>query len=192
MPRGVGYDPEKERIIRIYLEDIRWSQGLKCPRCNSHRVYMMRGKAFSRGLLMCRDCLKTFNVRTGTIFEDSQLPLQLWYRVLNSLTIRPFGMSARDIQRKLDITYKSAWRIHKQIRDNLIIKYGRSDLPDESLFDQLTAERREETTLRMQQRRSTERPISLWPLKLDQVLAEAMNMPNAEQVGQQNFKFTSG
>lgn len=69
------------------------------------------------GLKKCGDCKKQFTVRMGTIFEESKLPLHIWLQAIHLMAPSEKGVSAHQIHRTLEITYKSAWFLAHRIRD---------------------------------------------------------------------------
>lgn len=104
------------------LEGIRWSNGIVCPKCGStSRPYTIKSKSGTKnkvrkGLYKCADCRKTFTVKVGTIFEDSHIPLNIWLYAIYEMNAAKNGISAHELHRKLDITYKTAWFMCHRIR----------------------------------------------------------------------------
>ena len=97
-----------------FLEKNLWKNGVKCGYCNSKNVSNKNKKT---GFRRCRDCRKQFNVRTGTIFHKSKLPLSKWlYAVYLTQTGRK-GISSLELSKKLGITQKSAWFMWHRIRE---------------------------------------------------------------------------
>jgi transposase-like protein len=111
-----------EDKARKYLEDLRWPNGAECPHCGTiGNHYQITGKATSnqparKGLWKCHKCRKQFSVTVGTIFEKSHLPLHKWLSAIYLLCSSKKGMSANQLRRGLEITYKSAWFMAHRIR----------------------------------------------------------------------------
>lgn len=104
-----------------FLEARRWGDsGAACPRCGSTNVYQMRdAKTGGRNKdcrWRCRDCKRMFTVRTGTIFEESRLPLRVWCHALWRACSSKKGVSALQISRECEISYKSALFLMHRIR----------------------------------------------------------------------------
>jgi hypothetical protein len=69
------------------------------------------------GLLRCRACKKQFTVTTGTVFEDSHIPLSKWLLAIHLLCASKKGMSALQLQRMLGLaSYRSAWFMAHRLR----------------------------------------------------------------------------
>ncbi|MDA2932408.1 transposase [Nitrospinae bacterium AH-259-F20] len=64
-----------EDECRIFLEELRWPDGVKCPRCNHKSISRVK----KRGQFDCNSCRYQFSVTAGTIFHDSHLPLSKWF-----------------------------------------------------------------------------------------------------------------
>src|SRR5579862_8781392 len=97
-----------EQTARKLIEQERWGDTPYCPHCGDTSVYAMTGKASeARGLYRCHGCKKQFTVRVGSIFEDSKIPLRHWVRASWESTSCKNGISALELSRKLQITYKS-------------------------------------------------------------------------------------
>lgn len=110
-----------EDAAREYLEHQRWPNGAICPHCESTRAYKLQARPDSKrpvrkGVWKCRTCQKQFTVRIGTIFEDSHIPLYQWVSAFQFLCASKKGMSAHQLHRMLNITYKSAWFMAHRIR----------------------------------------------------------------------------
>ncbi len=69
------------------------------------------------GLKKCGDCKKQFTVRMGTVFEESKLPLHVWLQAMHLMVSSKKGVSAHQLHRTLEITYKSAWFLARRIRE---------------------------------------------------------------------------
>ena len=67
----------------------------------------------------CSRCSRQIAPTAGTIFEKSRVPLSLWFHVLMMFSNAKSGLSAKTIQRDLEITYKCAWRMARLIRGAL-------------------------------------------------------------------------
>jgi transposase-like protein len=100
-----------------YLEGILWPSGPVCPHCGSEDAYQLKGKATRVGLKKCAKCRKQFTVKVGTVYESSHIPLHKWLQATYLMCSSKKGISALQIQRTLEITYKSAWFMCHRIRE---------------------------------------------------------------------------
>lgn len=103
-----------KREARKYLEKLRWPEGARCPYCKLLRVTKLNSKR--EGLYQCCHCRRQFTVTVGTIFEGSHIPLNKWIMAFHLLCASKKGMSALQVSRMLEITYKSAWFMCHRIR----------------------------------------------------------------------------
>jgi transposase-like protein len=99
-----------------HIADSRWPDGVDCPHCGSGRVIMMGGKT-QAGYWLCNDCRDKFTVRTGTVMERSHVPLHKWLLATHLMAASKKGMSAKQIERMLGVTYKTAWFLMHRIRE---------------------------------------------------------------------------
>jgi transposase-like protein len=97
---------------RAYLEGLRWPDGVKCPRCESAKI----SRSYKRNQFVCDSCDYNFSVTSGTIFHDTKLPLVKWFVATYLMTESKKGMSANQIKRTLDVSYKTAWYLCHRIR----------------------------------------------------------------------------
>lgn len=95
----------------------RWPDGEPiCPHCGSTRTRQMGGKT-QAGYWLCNDCRDKFTVRTGTVMERSHVPLHKWLLATHLMAASKKGMSAKQIERMLGVTYKTAWFLCHRIRE---------------------------------------------------------------------------
>jgi transposase-like protein len=111
-----------EDAARELIERMRWPNGPVCPHCKSEGAYKLTPKADSKspvrkGVYKCKACRKQFTVKVGTIFEDSHIPLSTWLMAINKMCASKKGISAHQLHRELEITYKSAWFMAHRIRE---------------------------------------------------------------------------
>ena len=100
---------------RDRLEELRWPDGVKCPRCESERVSRRK----DRHQFQCKSCRYDFSVTSGTIFHDSHLPLWKWFVAVYLIVESKKGVSANQLKRTLGVSYKTAWYLAHRIRDAL-------------------------------------------------------------------------
>ena len=96
-----------ERRAANLLQQVRWRDGVYCPRCRGESVIWYGSyRVFQRYL--CKDCDRTFNDRTGTIFEHSAVALKKWF--LAVYTYIRFNTSLRQLDVEIDVSYKTIYR----------------------------------------------------------------------------------
>ena len=59
----------------------RWPDGVKCPRCQNPKVYKLNFKPWHWQCRLCQKNGYRFSVITGTIFQDTKIPLKVWFKV---------------------------------------------------------------------------------------------------------------
>ena len=79
-----------EDRCRAYLEDLRWPDGMACPRCGG----VVISRIVKRNQFDCDDCRYQFSVKTGTILHDSHLPLWKWFLAVYMMVESKKGISA--------------------------------------------------------------------------------------------------
>jgi transposase-like protein len=101
-----------EEACRQYLFALRWPQGFVCPGCGG-----TKGWPTQRGLWVCGNCRRQTSITAGTIFQDSHLPLTVWFRAIWQMTSHKNGVSALGLQRVLGLgSYKTAWALLHKLR----------------------------------------------------------------------------
>lgn len=106
-----------ETNAREHLESLRWPDGPVCPHCCGFNATRLVGKAHRAGLVQCNDCREQYTVTVGTLFERSKVPLHKWLLCNHLLCASKKGMSAKQIERMLGVTYKTAWFMCHRIRE---------------------------------------------------------------------------
>lgn len=97
-----------------FLKSLRFPNGLYCPRCASIKVCTI--KTVNKFQCLEPECKYMFSVTAGTIFHRSHIPLQKWIIACFLICNAKKGISAKQIQRDLRVTYKTAWYMMHRIR----------------------------------------------------------------------------
>jgi transposase-like protein len=100
---------------RKALEQLRWKEGAKCPRCDSSATAIANRFQYD-----CDSCHYQFSVTAGTIFHDSHLSLWKWFVATALLCEAKKGMSACQVQRTIGVSYKTAWYLCHRIRAAMV------------------------------------------------------------------------
>jgi transposase-like protein len=101
-----------EEKCRDFLEDLRWPQGIQCPRCDERSISRIE----KRKVFECNSCRYQFSVKSGTVFHDSHLPLWKWFLAVYLIGESKKGISANQLKRNLGVSYKTAWYLGHRIR----------------------------------------------------------------------------
>lgn len=102
--------PDEESCIR-YLEKLRWGDKVVSPFDPTSKVYKC-----ANGKYKCRNTSKYFNVRTGTVFASTKLPLRYWVFAIFMFMSHKRGISSCQLARDLGVTQKTAWNMLHKIR----------------------------------------------------------------------------
>ena len=116
----LGQLDTEEQCIR-HLEQVRWPDGLVCIKedCRSRRImsFETKGKTGkARHLYECVDCRYQYSITTGTIFHNSHLPLNKWFLAIHLISSTKRGISAKDLERKLKVNYRTACYMMRRLR----------------------------------------------------------------------------
>lgn len=108
------------------LEEVVWPQGPVCPHCGGmDRTYDLSKTRM--GLKKCGHCRKQFTVRVGTVFEQSKVPLHKWMQATYLVCASKKGISAHQLHRVLEVTYKTAWFMMHRLREAM--RSGELEVP---------------------------------------------------------------
>jgi transposase-like protein len=105
-------DFDTDQECRECLTELRWRDGIECPRCNCKSVSTKQ----ARGQYDCNSCRYQFSATSGTIFHDSHLPLTKWFAAVYLMCESKKGISALQLKRTLKVSYKTAWYLCHRIR----------------------------------------------------------------------------
>src|SRR3970040_1939662 len=104
--------PDDESCLD-HLMSVRVCDSITCPKCNQeskfHRIKKIPAYA-------CQFCGHHIHPMAGTPYERSSTPLQKWFYAMYLFTTSRHGVPAKELQRQLGITYKTAWRMGHELR----------------------------------------------------------------------------
>jgi transposase-like protein len=100
-----------------HLKEQRYPAGMAmCEKCGIERKHH---RVTGRPAYACDYCGSMISPMAGTIFEKSSTSLRLWFYAMYLMSSTRCGISAKQIQRETGVTYKTAWRMFRQIRSLL-------------------------------------------------------------------------
>lgn len=103
---------QSEDACREYLDGLRWPEGVACLRCGSKSVSRIQ----ERDQYDCNSCRYQFSVTSGTVLHDTHLPLWKWFLTAYMMIEAKKGVSALQIKRTINVSYKTAWYLCHRIR----------------------------------------------------------------------------
>ena len=92
----------------------------QCPKCKTEREFKRYKHSQQRQAWTCQACGKHLAPTAGTIFHKSSTSLHLWFYAMYLMASTRCGISAKQLERELGVTYKTAWRMAHEIRHNLM------------------------------------------------------------------------
>jgi transposase len=93
-----------------------------CPKCETQRIHRRYGTKQQRQSWTCIHCGHHLHPTAGTIFHKSSTSLHLWFYAMYLMTSTRCGISAKQLEREFGVTYKTAWRMAKLIRQELMVQ----------------------------------------------------------------------
>jgi transposase-like protein len=91
----------------------RYGKMTSCPSCNKKTNFY---KIISKKVYSCQFCGYQISPLAGTIFHKSSTSLKNWFYAIYKFSTAKNGVSAKELERELGVTYKTAWRMASQIR----------------------------------------------------------------------------
>ncbi len=112
-----------EEACQEYLYQLRWPEGFICPRCSHRKSWKTK-----RGQFHCAHCGFQVSITAGTIFQDTRLPLRLWFRAMWQVVSQKQGISALGLQRVIGLKrYETTWMMLHRLR-TAMVRPGRDSL----------------------------------------------------------------
>ena len=105
--------PDEESAVK-WFESIYWPEERCCGHCgstNTHETPNRKPMPYR-----CRDCRRYFSVRTGTVLQNSRLPLRKWAYAVYLYVTNLKGISSMRLKRELDVNQKTAWYMLARLR----------------------------------------------------------------------------
>ena len=102
-----------EHAARVYIERLRWPNGVICPHCESESTSRQSDYRFHR----CLECRKRFTVRTGTIYHRPYVPLHKWLYVAYLFEKNGDNIDSEEISEELDVSERSAYFMLHRLRE---------------------------------------------------------------------------
>lgn len=99
-----------------HVMTVRYGEKSQCPKCEKDTRW---SKVSSQRAYACQWCGHHLYPCVGTPFEASRTSLQLWFYAIYLFTTTRSGVSAKELQRQLGVTYKCAWRMGHEIRKHM-------------------------------------------------------------------------
>ncbi len=94
-----------------HLERLSWNGEPVSPFDPTSKVYKCAGNKYK-----CKNTGKYFNVRTGSIFDNTKIPLQKWFLALYVFSSHKKGISSHQLAKDISVTQKSAWFLLHRLR----------------------------------------------------------------------------
>lgn len=89
----------------------RWPMGFRCPQCGCQKYCKIK----TRQLYQCNHCHQQTSLISGTIFEQTKLPLTKWFLAIHLITQAKTGISALSLMRQIGVSYNTAWSMKQKI-----------------------------------------------------------------------------
>jgi hypothetical protein len=129
-------DFASEKVCHDYLEAARWPEGVRCLQCGCSDIskFTVKGKTRitvdkktgeekvktgpDRYMYQCleKTCKYQFAATAGTIFSDTHLPMRVWMQAIALMCTAKKGISAKQMERNMGVSYKTAWYLNHRIR----------------------------------------------------------------------------
>ena len=110
-----------------HLAKLRWPKGFVCPHCRGRRAWRLEAKPWvweCAGTIERdgerRSCRRQTSVIAGTFLHGSHLPLRKWFIAAYLVTTHSNGISALQLQAKIQVTYKTAWLVLHKLRRAMV------------------------------------------------------------------------
>jgi transposase-like protein len=114
-----------EASCAAFLFKRRWPDGFVCPSCGGDRAAELKSRAYT---FECYGCRRQTSITAGTVMHRTRLALTVWFWAAHLMATHSNGMSARQLEDQLGITYRTAWLLAQKLRRSMVN-------PDRELLD---------------------------------------------------------
>jgi transposase-like protein len=104
--------PDDEACLN-HIMTVRFGPRHECRSCHKESSFH---RLTNRRAFACAACGDNLYPTAGTVFEDTRTPLRVWFYAIYLFCVTRHGVSGKELQRNLGVTYKTAWRMGNQIR----------------------------------------------------------------------------
>src|SRR5271157_3618976 len=106
-----------EASCAAFLFERRWPDGFVCPACGNARAAALRSRAYT---YECYGCGRQTSITAGTAMHRTRLPLTAWFWAAHLMATHSNGMSARQLEDQLGLTYRTAWLLAQKLRRAMV------------------------------------------------------------------------
>ena len=106
-----------EASCAAFLFERRWPDGFVCPACGSGRAAALKSRAYT---YECYGCGRQTSITAGTAMHRTRLPLTAWFWAAHLMSTHSNGMSARQLEDQLGLTYRTAWLLAQKLRRSMV------------------------------------------------------------------------
>src|SRR6266851_1789340 len=100
-----------------FLAERRWPGGFVCPLCGGVRAASLKSRAHT---YECLDCGRQTSITAGTAMHRTKLPLTAWFWAAHLMSTHSNGMSARQLEDQLGLTYRTTWLLTQKLRRSMV------------------------------------------------------------------------
>jgi transposase-like protein len=106
-----------EASCAAFLFERRWPDGFVCPACGKSRAAVLKSRAYT---YECSDCGRQTSITAGTTLHGTKLPLTVWFWAAHLMSTHSNGMSARQLEDQLGLSYRTAWLLTQKLRRSMV------------------------------------------------------------------------
>jgi len=101
-----------EQSCREHLFQLRWPNGFVCPKCGHTECYSLK----TRPVHECKKCHYQASVTSGTVMDNTRVPLEKWFWAIYLVSTDKRGHSALQLHKEIKVSYKTAWFMLHRLR----------------------------------------------------------------------------
>ena len=106
-----------EASCAAFLFKRRWPDGFVCPSCGGDRAAALKSRAYT---FECYGCRRQTSITAGTAMHRTRLALTVWFWAAHLMATHSNGMSARQLEDQLGLTYRTAWLLAQKLRRSMV------------------------------------------------------------------------